>query len=99
MLFAALSTAGVPKAIISDGGAIFYCHQAMHVYQALGIEKLRIEKKQAWQNYVRRVRCLLEFLRKAGEVDSNTSRTMTDVEGKPEENNSMSLTWSKAEGM
>jgi transposase len=55
VLFAALSTAGVPKAIVSDGGAIFYCNQAMQVYQALGIEKLRIDKKQAWQNYVRRV--------------------------------------------
>jgi len=51
VLFAALSTAGVPKAIVSDGGGIFYCNQAMQVYQALGIEKLRIDKKQAWQNY------------------------------------------------
>lgn len=52
VLFAALSTAGVPKAIGSSGGAIFYCHRALHVYQALGVEKLRIEKKQAWQNYI-----------------------------------------------
>src|SRR5947209_11643859 len=28
VLFAAFSTAGVPKAIVSDAGAIFYCHQA-----------------------------------------------------------------------
>jgi hypothetical protein len=27
----------------------------MDVYAALGIEKLRIEPRQAWQNYVRRV--------------------------------------------
>jgi len=33
-------------------GGIFYCNQAMDVYAALGIEKLRIEKRQAWQNYV-----------------------------------------------
>jgi hypothetical protein len=52
VLFAALSTAGVPKAVVSDGGAIFYCNQALHVYQELGIEKLRIEKKQSWQNYI-----------------------------------------------
>ncbi len=52
VLFSALSTVGVPKAIVSDGGGIFYCNQAMAVYQALGIEKLRIEKKQAWQNYI-----------------------------------------------
>src|SRR5712691_8967536 len=52
VLFAALSRFGAPKAIVSDGGGIFYCNQAMAVYQALGIEKLRIEKKQAWQNYI-----------------------------------------------
>ncbi len=55
VLFAALATAGAPKAIVSDGGGIFYSNQAMDVYAALGIEKLRIEKRQAWQNYVRRV--------------------------------------------
>ncbi len=52
VLFAALSTAGVPKAIVSDGGGIFYSHQAMDVYAALGIEKLRIEKRQAGQNLI-----------------------------------------------
>jgi hypothetical protein len=55
VLFAAFSTAGLPKAIVSDGGAIFSSNQAMHVYQALGRQKERIEPKQAWQNYVRRV--------------------------------------------
>ena len=52
VLFAALSRFGAPKAIVSDGGGIFYGNQAMDVYVALGIEKLRIEKRQAWQNYV-----------------------------------------------
>jgi putative transposase len=52
VLFAALATVGAPKAIVSDGGAIFHCNQAMDVYAALGIEKLRIEKRQAWQNYI-----------------------------------------------
>ena len=52
VLFAAFSSAGVPKAIVSDGGAIFYCKQALDVYAALGIEKKRIDKKQAWQNYI-----------------------------------------------
>ena len=55
VLFAALSTAGAPHAIVSDGGGIFYCNQAMDVYSALGITKERIEPRQAWQNYVRRV--------------------------------------------
>jgi putative transposase len=50
VLFAAFSTAGVPNALVSDGGSIFYCKQAMDVYSALGITKERIEKRQAWQN-------------------------------------------------
>lgn len=52
VLFAALSTAGAPKSIVSDGGAIFSCNQAMDVYAALGIKKERIEKRQAWQNFI-----------------------------------------------
>ncbi len=52
VLFAALSTFGSPSAIVSDGGGIFYCNQAMDVYTALGIRKERIEKRQPWQNYI-----------------------------------------------
>ncbi len=52
VLFAALSTAGAPKAIVSDGGGVFYCRQAMDVYAALGITKERIETRQAWQNLI-----------------------------------------------
>jgi putative transposase len=55
VLFAALSRFGAPSALVSDGGGIFYANQAMDVYAALGIRKERIEKRQAWQNYVRRV--------------------------------------------
>lgn len=52
VLFVALSTFGVPKALVSDGGGIFYCRQAMDVYAALSIEKLRIDPRQAWQNLI-----------------------------------------------
>src|SRR5215470_10168911 len=52
VLFAALSTAGAPKGIGSRGGGIFYCNQAMDVYAALSITKERIERRQAWQNYI-----------------------------------------------
>jgi len=42
----------------------------------------------------------MKSLHKAGEVESKTtSRTMTDLEGKPEEENSMSIKRSAAEGM
>src|SRR2546421_3696881 len=52
VLFAAFSAVGVPKAIVSDGGKIFYCNQALEVYKALGIKKEQIEKRQAWQNSI-----------------------------------------------
>jgi hypothetical protein len=52
VLFAALVTAGAPTCIVSDGGSIFRCNQAMDVYAALGIRKEQIEKRQAWQNYI-----------------------------------------------
>jgi len=52
VLFAALSAFGAPSMIVSDGGGQFYSNQAMDVYSALGIRKERIEKRQAWQNYI-----------------------------------------------
>ena len=52
VLFAALSAFGAPSAMVSDGGGIFSCNQAMDVYAALGIRKERIEKRQAWQNFI-----------------------------------------------
>src|SRR6266550_4900332 len=52
VLFAALSTWGAPSAIVSDGGGIFYCNQAMDVYASLSIRKERIEPRQAWQNLI-----------------------------------------------
>lgn len=52
VLFAALSTFGVPTALVSDGGGIFYCRQALDVYAALSIEKLRLDPGQAWQNLI-----------------------------------------------
>jgi len=65
VLFAALSTAGAPKGIGSRGGGIFYCNQAMDVYAALSITKERIERRQAWQNYI--------------ESHFNIARKMADV--------------------
>ncbi len=52
VLFEALSAFGAPSMIVSDGGGQFYSNQAMDVYMALGIRKERIEKRQAWQNYI-----------------------------------------------
>jgi hypothetical protein len=52
VLFVALRTYGAPEAIVTDGGAIFYAHRAMQIYEALGIRKERITPRQPWQNYI-----------------------------------------------
>lgn len=52
VLFAALSAFGAPSMIVSDGGGQFHSNQALDVYAALSIKKERIEKRQAWQNYI-----------------------------------------------
>lgn len=52
VLFSALSTAGIPKGIVSDGGKIFSSKQAMFVYNFLGIRKAQIEAGKPWQDYV-----------------------------------------------
>jgi len=51
VLFLAVSHYGAPKAIVSDGGAVFKANQAKTTYQALGIEHKVIESRQSWQNY------------------------------------------------
>jgi hypothetical protein len=43
---------GIPKAIVTDGGAIFSAKQALQVYRFLGIRKERIEAGKPWQNYI-----------------------------------------------
>lgn len=52
VLFAAIRMHGSPKALVSDGGAVFKAKQALEIYARLGIAKEQIDKKQAWQNYI-----------------------------------------------
>jgi len=52
VLFVALRNYGAPECIVTDGGAIFYAHRAMQIYEALGIHKERIDPGQPWQNYI-----------------------------------------------
>lgn len=99
VLYAAVRKFGVPEVLVSDSGTVFLSQDALRIYNALGIEKQQIKKGKPYQNYVRRVRCLLEYLCNTGEVESNTSRMMTYLEGKPKEENSMSIKWGKVEDM
>ena len=52
MLYAAIRKYGVPEVLVSDSGGVFRSHDAMRIYEALGIQKVEIEKRQAWQSYI-----------------------------------------------
>jgi hypothetical protein len=52
VLHAAIERHGSPTAIVTDGGGIFRSDRAKAVYAALGIEKLEIERGQAWQSFI-----------------------------------------------
>lgn len=52
VLRAAIHKHGSPEALVSDGGAVFKATDALAIYQACGIRKERIDKRQAWQSYI-----------------------------------------------
>jgi transposase InsO family protein len=52
VLYAAIRKHGVPEVLVSDSGGVFRSHAAMRIYTALGIQKVEIEKRQAWQSYL-----------------------------------------------
>jgi putative transposase len=52
VLYAAIQQHGCPTLLLSDSGAIFRAKHARAIYEALGIEKQQIHKKQAWENLI-----------------------------------------------
>lgn len=52
VLYAAIRKHGVPEVLVSDSGGVFRSHDAMRIYEALGIQKVEIDKRQAWQSYI-----------------------------------------------
>lgn len=52
MLYAAIRHHGVPEALVSDHGGVFRSKQAQRLINALGITKLEIDRRQAWQSYI-----------------------------------------------
>jgi putative transposase len=52
VLYAAIRKHGVPEVLVSDNGGVFRSHDAMRNYKVLGIQKVEIEKRQAWQSYI-----------------------------------------------
>ena len=52
VLYAAIRQHGVPEALVSDHGGVFRAKQAQRIYAALGITKLEIDRRQAWQSFI-----------------------------------------------
>ncbi len=52
VLYAAIRQHGAPEHLVSDGGGVFRAKQAKRVYEALGIQKREIERRQPWQSYI-----------------------------------------------
>lgn len=52
VLYAAIRKHGVTEVLVSDNGGVFRSHDAMRIYNALGIQKREIDKRQAWQSYL-----------------------------------------------
>ncbi len=52
VLYPATRKYGVPEALVSDSGSVFLSHDAMKIYDALGIRKEQIKKGKPWQNYI-----------------------------------------------
>ena len=69
VLYAAIRQHGAPEALVSDGGSVFKAKQALRIYDALGIRKEQIARKQPWQNYI--------------ETTFNIMRRMADWEFRP----------------
>jgi hypothetical protein len=52
VLYAAIQQHGCPTILVSDSGGIFKATQAKRIYEALGIKKEQIERRQSWQNLI-----------------------------------------------
>lgn len=50
LLYSAMRQWGRPKGLVTDSGGVFLANHARRIYDALGIRKEEIAKRQAWQN-------------------------------------------------
>ena len=75
MLYLAIAHFGAPKAIVSDGGAVFKANQAKAIYQALDIEHKVIGSRRSWQNYAETT---FNVQRRMADADFKQAATWTD---------------------
>jgi len=52
VLYHAIRKYGVPEMLVSDSGSVFLSHDAMRIYDALGIKKEQIKKGRPYQNCI-----------------------------------------------
>ncbi len=52
VLYHAIRRFGVPETLVSDSGSVFLSHDAMKIYDALGMQKEQIKKGKPYQNYI-----------------------------------------------
>lgn len=52
VLYAAIRKHGVPEVLISDSGGVFRSHDALRIYERLGIQKVEIKKRQPWMSFL-----------------------------------------------
>lgn len=52
VLYAAVRQHGASEQLVSDGGGIFRAKQAKRVYEAFGIQKREIKRRQPWRSYI-----------------------------------------------
>ncbi len=52
VLYMGVRQHGAPEALVTDHGSVFLAKEARRLYQALGIAKREIDRRQPWQSYI-----------------------------------------------
>jgi putative transposase len=52
VLHSAIERYGSPETFVTDSGSVFLANRAREVYEALGMEKVEIEKGKPWQSFI-----------------------------------------------
>jgi transposase len=76
VLYAAIRLHGTPEALVSDNGSIFKAKQAMRIYEALGIRKEFIAKRQPWMSYIETT---FNIQRRMGDFHFQKAKTWEDM--------------------
>lgn len=77
VLVDAIRSFGVPEAIVTDGGGIFYPNIAVELYEMLGIRKERIDSGEPWENYAE---TLFSIRRRLADHSFSNARTWPETQ-------------------